>query len=70
MEVISGLNNKCSISDNNTKAISKYLDKIMDIYNSDGQIHFDIKEKINVKEKIEPQARMFDTKTKKKTIRS
>lgn len=65
MEVIFGLHNKFDLSENNSNLVLRKLDQIIDIYNSTGEIDFKTKEYVNIKQKIEPQARMFSKKCKK-----
>ncbi|XP_050517553.1 uncharacterized protein LOC126892122 [Diabrotica virgifera virgifera] len=67
LEVLIGLNNRFNLGEADENIISKYLDKAIDIYNTNGQVNFEVKESVTTTQKLEPQVRMFSAKRKRRS---
>lgn len=64
-ELIIGLSNNVSLSEENSTEIEKYLDKVINLLNKSDAICLETTEDVNVQKKIEKQQRLYSTKRKK-----
>lgn len=66
LEILQGLNKKVSLEEKDNLMASKYLDKLIDIFNKTSKINYQITEQVNVQQCVEKQIRFVMPKKNRK----